>query len=100
MWEGISVDDEHLALDVTKSVGPKGSYIAEKHTAKHCRDNHWNSRYFGAQLPLRSRLVPDRDLIERIDDDLRKILANHRPEALPEPIQKKLHAILERFEAA
>jgi trimethylamine:corrinoid methyltransferase-like protein len=100
MWQGISVDDEHLALDVTKSVGPKGSYITEKHTAKHCRDNHWNSRYFGAQFPLRSRRLPDRDLIERIDDDLRQILANHHPEPLPEPTRKKLHAILEKFEAA
>jgi hypothetical protein len=37
-------------------------------------------------------------LIERIDDDLREILATHRPEPLPEPVRKEIRAILGRFE--
>jgi trimethylamine:corrinoid methyltransferase-like protein len=100
LWKGIVVDDEHLALDLTRSVGPKGSYLTERHTAKHCRDNYWNSRYFEARLPLSSGFLPDKDLIERIDDDLREILANHRPEPVPAPIRKEVRAILEKFETA
>ncbi len=100
LWKGIPVDDEHLALDVTRSVGPKGSYLATEHTVKHCRDNYWNTRYFGSQFSLSSSVVPDKELLERIDDDLREILANHRPEPMPDPIREKIHAILGRFEAA
>jgi len=99
LWKGIPVDDDHLALDVTRSVGLRGNYLGERHTTKHCRDNYWNSRYFGAALPLNSSTGPDKDLIERIDDDLREILANHRPELMPDPIREKIHAILGRFEA-
>jgi trimethylamine:corrinoid methyltransferase-like protein len=100
MWEGIPVDDEHFALDLTRSVGPKGSYIREKHTAKHCRDHYWHSRYFGARFPLSTSQLPDKDLFERIDDDLREILANHQPEPLPEAIRAKIRSILGKFETA
>jgi trimethylamine:corrinoid methyltransferase-like protein len=100
LWKGIVVDDEHLALDLTRSVGPKRSYLTQQHTVKHCRDNYWNSRYFEARLPVSSGFLPDKDLIERIDDDLREILANHRPEPVPAPIRKEVRAILEKFETA
>jgi trimethylamine--corrinoid protein Co-methyltransferase len=98
LWNGVVVDDDHLALDLSHSIGPKGNYLAEPHSAKHCRDNYWKSRYFGAQLPLASGTLPDTDLIQRIDADLRDILANHRPEPLPEAIRRQLGAILEKFE--
>ncbi len=101
LWNGVTVDDEHLALDLTHSVGPKGNYLGQKHTAVHCRKNYWNSRYFGAKFPRRnSPAIPDQELIERIDDDLREILATHRPEPLPEPVRKEIRAILGRFEGA
>jgi trimethylamine:corrinoid methyltransferase-like protein len=95
MWKGIPVDDEHLALSLTRSVGLRGNYLAEKHTAKHCRDNYWHSRYFGARLPRSSNLLPDQDLIERIDDDLREVLSEHRPEAMPRAIHEQIRAIHE-----
>jgi trimethylamine:corrinoid methyltransferase-like protein len=101
LWNGVTVDDEHLALDLTHSVGPKGNYLAQPHTAKHCQDNYWKSRYFGANFPRsNSPSIPDRDLVERIDEDLRGILATHRPEPLPEPMRKEIRVILERFEGA
>ena len=99
MWKGIPVDDEHLALELTRSVGLRGNYLAEKHTAKHCRDNYWHTRYFGARFPLSSYPLPDQDLVERIDDDLREILSKHRPEAMPRAIQEQIHAIHAAFEA-
>jgi trimethylamine--corrinoid protein Co-methyltransferase len=98
LWNGIPVDDEHLALDLTRSMGPKGNYLAEPHSAKHCRDNYWKSRYFGAKFPLASGTLPDTDLFERIDEDLREILANLQPEPMPEGLRKQLGAILDKFD--
>jgi trimethylamine:corrinoid methyltransferase-like protein len=101
LWNGVAVDGEHLALDLTRSVGPKGNYLAQPHTAKHCQENHWNSRYFGAKFPRsNSPAIPDRELFERIDGDLRGVLATPRPEPLPEPVRKEIRAILGRFEGA
>ncbi len=98
LWNGFPVDDEHLALDLTRSIGPKGNYLAEPHSAKHCRENYWKSRYFGAKFPLGSGTLPDTDLFDRIDEDLREILANHQPEPMPDTLRKQLGAILDKFD--
>ena len=37
--DGIVVDDETLALDVIKKVGPNGTYLAEKHTRRHMKED-------------------------------------------------------------
>jgi len=101
LWNGIRVDDEQLALELTHSIGPKGNYLGQRHTAVHCQENYWNSRYFGANFPRsNSPAIPNRELFERIDDDLREILATHRPEPLPESVCKEIRAILGSFEGA
>lgn len=100
MWKGFPVDDEHLAFDVTRSVGLKGNYLGEKHTASHCRDNYWKTRYFGAKTPLSSNRVPKHDLVERIDKDLREILANHQPKPMPEAIREQVRAVHAKFETS
>ena len=97
LWQGIRVDDEQLALEVSRAAGPKGNYLAPPHTATYCRQDYWDSRYFGARLPLSTNNLPDRNLVERIDADLRHILAVHEPEPLSEPLRAQLGAILEKY---
>ena len=100
LWNGVTVDDEQLALDLTRSVGPKGNYLGKLHTVEHCRENYWGSRYFGAKYPRSSSgNIPDQDLVERIDDDLREILATHQPEPLPTVMQKEIREMLGKFES-
>jgi trimethylamine--corrinoid protein Co-methyltransferase len=36
--QGIAVNDENLALDVIKAVGPGGNFLKQKHTIKHMRE--------------------------------------------------------------
>ena len=99
MWKGIVVDDDNLALELARRVGPLGNYLAEQHTAKHCRSQAWVSRYLGAKIPLSDDGQPDRDLVERIDNDLRQILKKHRPDALDDDVLQEMRAIQERFAA-
>jgi hypothetical protein len=42
--------------------------------------------------------LPDVDLFGRIDADLRKIMAEHQPEPLPESIHSKIRSIQRGFE--
>jgi trimethylamine:corrinoid methyltransferase-like protein len=97
LWQGVRVDDEQLALEVSRAVGPKGNYLAQPHTATYCREDYWDSRYFGARLPLSTTTLPDRNLVERIDADLREILAVHEPEPLSDELRAQLGAILVKF---
>lgn len=100
LWRGFEIDREHMALDLAREVGPHGNYLAQRHTAMHCRGQIWNTRYFGPNIPLSADGQPDHDLIERIDGDLRRILHDHRPQPLPEAVLEELQAIQDRFAAA
>jgi trimethylamine:corrinoid methyltransferase-like protein len=97
MWRGIEVNDEMLALDLTRAEGPRGNYLAHEHTAKYCRRESWNSRYFGARYPTASGNLCDEDLIERIDRELQEILLNHQPEALAQETIREMRSIAQKF---
>ena len=97
MWGGIPVDADSLAMDMAKRVGPLGDYLAERHTAAHCRENLWESRYFGPNLPLSGGDKPDKDLIERIDDDLKVLLETHQPTPVAPELVAELDDIRECF---
>ena len=98
LWRGVPVNDEQLALDIAREVGPRGNYLAQRHTAANCRAQVWNSRYFGANIPLSNGAKPDEDLFDRIDADLRKILEDHVPAPLPPHIQEALRVTQQRYE--
>jgi len=98
MWEGIGVDDEKLALELTAQEGPRGDYLAQAHTAKHCRTEPYNARFLGSHIPVSTGADPDRDLYQRLDDGLGQILDNHRPEPLPADVHATIRALQERFE--
>ncbi|MCP4186657.1 MAG: hypothetical protein GY763_03535 [Gammaproteobacteria bacterium] len=99
LWKGIKVDDEMLARDLTREVGVQGNYLAHPHTAQHCRDEYWDSCYHGGNYPVSSGNVSDQTLIERIDEDIKKLLQNHKPEKLSDDILLQIHSIQARFKA-
>ena len=39
--EGINTDEDHLAYDTIKAVGPGGNYLTESHTIKHLRKEYF-----------------------------------------------------------
>jgi trimethylamine:corrinoid methyltransferase-like protein len=100
LWQGIRVDDETLAVDLVREVGPQGNYLAQRHTDEHCRVEPWQSRYFRASETAGVSAAEREDLIDRVDADLRRILATHRPAPLPAPLRAQIDAILQRSGAA
>lgn len=98
MWQGVQIDDDSLALDLARAVGPRGNYLAQQHTVDHCREHLWQSRYFGPNMPLNTAGGPDTDLYARIDRDLRELLQSHRPPPLDRELEARLRAIRQQFE--
>ncbi len=99
LWQGVRVDDDTLALSQALSVGPRGNYLALDHTASHCREQLWPTRYFGPNIPTSMSSLPDQELRERIETDLRRIIATHSVPALPDAVLAELDAIRARFAA-
>ncbi|MGA2708511.1 MAG: trimethylamine methyltransferase family protein [Steroidobacteraceae bacterium] len=100
LWQGVAVDDAALALSEAQAVGPRGNYLALDHTASHCREQLWQTRYFGPNLPTRMSPLADRDLYARIDEDLRSIIDTHTVPELPAAVLADIDAIRARFAAS
>jgi len=96
MWRGAPVDDENLALQAAREVGPFGNFLGHIHTASHCRSVAWPSAYLGPNAPLSTTDKPDLDLKERIDLDLRARLAAPGPAPLDSGLHDRLLAIAAR----
>jgi trimethylamine--corrinoid protein Co-methyltransferase len=99
LWRGVRIDGDMMALDLAKLVGPRGNYLAHRHTVDHCRENLWPSHYFGPSLPLSSDLRPDADLSARIEADLCRILEEHHPAPLESGLLAQIEAVRARFAA-
>jgi trimethylamine--corrinoid protein Co-methyltransferase len=94
-------DEEDLALDVIRTVGPRGHFMAQRHTREHLRDHRlplWLThagreavaeakRRGGAEAglePARAAAVAEFRRLER----------EHHPEPLPADVQAELDAVV------
>lgn len=89
--QGIVVDDDTLALDAIRAVGPGGNFLAQKHTRKHMREIF---------VPRFMDRRPYNEWEAKRDDGrdwalarARDILATHKPD----PLDPKLSAELGRI---
>jgi trimethylamine--corrinoid protein Co-methyltransferase len=90
---GFEIDDEHLAMDVIRKVGPGGHFLTEKHTLDHFMREHWRPTLFNREnLPnwiKKGKKTVDQKLIAKALE----ILKTHKPEPLTEAVKTKLDAI-------
>lgn len=96
--KGIAVDDESLAVDVIKNVGPRGHFMSQKHTLKFLERETYMSELFDKQ-PLDKWIRDGRKDIRQIAKTrAMEILKEHQPEPLPKDVQLKLTEIVEKSE--
>ena len=94
--EGIVVDDETLALDTIRAVGPGGNFLAQKHTLKHMREiflpqfmdrrpyNAWEEKRDGAREWALAKA--------------RGILEKHQPDPLDVRLSEELQKMIRSLE--
>ena len=94
---GIQVNEETIAYDVIKEVGPAGEFITHEHTL-----NNFAKMSKTTLMDRRSRdqweASGSPDIVEKAYEKSMDILENAKPEPRPEKIQKELDDIYEEFE--
>jgi trimethylamine--corrinoid protein Co-methyltransferase len=96
MMEGIVVNEENLALDIIREVGPGGNFLTQKHTRKHMHKlwlhtlmdrrpySEWEEKRDGAKDWALERA--------------KKILTTHQPEPLDPKLEVELRKIIQSVE--
>jgi trimethylamine--corrinoid protein Co-methyltransferase len=97
---GIDIDEEHLAFDAIKEVGPGGTFLSSRHTLKHYEKELW-SPTLGTRLDFQawSRL-DEKEIGERAHKKVEKILSEHQPRELDKGLQEEIHRIILESEKA
>jgi trimethylamine--corrinoid protein Co-methyltransferase len=95
--QGIPVNDETLAVDVIKEVGPFKDFLSHKHTLRHMR-----SQSQPVLIDRRRRSKWEQaggtDIYQRATEKAREILETHKPEPLPDSVLSTLRSIVEETE--
>ena len=95
---GIRVNDETLAVDVIKNVGPGGHYLAQKHTLENFMKEHYIPMIINREKRETWEKAGSKDLREIARDEVKKILKEHQPEPLDRDVEKELKKILKEVE--
>ncbi|MBL7062765.1 MAG: trimethylamine methyltransferase family protein [Anaerolineae bacterium] len=93
--EGIDTSADGLALEVIAAVGPRGHFLAQKHTRRRVREI-WIPKLSHPRPSLNGKPWPD--IRRRARAEFDRILAEHEPKRLEEAAQAELRAILEAAE--
>ncbi len=91
---GVRVDDETLALDVIKEVGPGGNFLAHEHTVRHMRQEVWFPKLidrtkYGGWQDAGSKTMGD-----RVRERVAEILSTHEIPPLPPEVDAGIDEIL------
>ena len=88
MLDGVTVDEESLALDAIHEVGPGGDFLTSPHTRKTMR-GLWQSRYLDRRPYGQWEADPDKYHREALEK-ARTLLRDHRPEPLDPALDAEL----------
>ncbi len=95
---GFEVNEDSLALDIIRKVGPGGHYLAEKHTLDRFRREHWLPKISDRRAFDVWEKEGEREIYEVAREKARKILATHKPEPIPNDTLKDISQTLKRYE--
>ncbi|HUT60381.1 MAG TPA: trimethylamine methyltransferase family protein [Phycisphaerae bacterium] len=93
---GVRVDDETLALELMKEVGPGGNFLAHEHTARNFRKELWLPKLMDRARYDSWRAAGSKTLGDRVRERTADILARHAVAPLPKEADAAIDKILAR----
>jgi trimethylamine--corrinoid protein Co-methyltransferase len=96
IMRGVDVNEETLAYEVIKEVGPRGNFLLEEHTLDHFRDEFY-------QPTLSTRQAygvwekNGRDAAQRANASWKKILEEYQESTLDPEVERDLHRYMDKL---
>ncbi len=96
IMRGLPVNDEALALDTIRAVGPGGNFLETEHTFRHYKREQWQPTLlcrttYASWVEMGEKLMGD-----RVKEKLAEIIRTHQPRPLPDEIKAQMSATIQR----
>ena len=88
------MNEETLAVDVIKEVGPGGNYLKHVHTKKHFMKEHLMSKLASKDSWSGWERAGSKDILQRARDRAEEIIETHRPTPLEPEVERELEQIV------
>ena len=89
---GIEVNEDTLAVDVIRNVGPNGHYLREEHTRRYYKNEFWYPKLSDRRNYEEWEMMGKTSFKERTAARVRDILATHQPS----PINPETEQVIEK----
>jgi len=96
--KGIPVNDETLAVDVIREIGPHGHFLAHDHTFKHMKTEQTHPDLIDRRVRQDWEAAGKKGLYDKAWEKARHILKTHQPEPLAPEVVANLRAIVDEAE--
>jgi trimethylamine--corrinoid protein Co-methyltransferase len=87
--DGIKVNDDTLAFDLIKEVGPGGNFVTTKHTRRFMRSEHYQPSLSDRDSREEWEAKGGKTTLERATESVEKLIASHNW-SLPADIRKQV----------
>ena len=97
LFAGIEVNEETLAVDVVRQVGPGGDFLSARHTRRHVRSAQWRPTIINREGHVRWQEEGGLDLAEKARRKALRLLETHEPAPLPAELAARIDALVAGF---
>jgi trimethylamine--corrinoid protein Co-methyltransferase len=94
---GFSINNESLAVDIIKEVGPAKDFLMHEHTLRYMRTQS-QPELIDRQGMEAWKASGSRDVYRKAAEKAKSILDNHKPEPLPQDVAAKIESIIKETE--
>jgi trimethylamine--corrinoid protein Co-methyltransferase len=95
---GIQVSEETLAEKLIREIGPGGSFLSSRHTLKWFKEEQFlTSTIIDRLTPSLWQDKGSKNAYQRAKDEVKRILSEHKPEALPPDVERELDNIAKKW---
>jgi len=91
---GVTVDDDHLAVDLIKKVGPGGSYLAERHTMQWLSKEHFITGITDRRTADKWEADGRKSVVDRARERAAMILKEHTVQPVPDDVSREFESIV------
>lgn len=92
---GIEVNEETLAYDVIKEVGPRGQFLTEEHTFEHFREEHYLPFISDSRNVAQWESDGKKDVSQRANEKWKQMLEEYEQPDFPKDLDNELKKHLE-----
>ncbi|MCJ7596477.1 MAG: trimethylamine methyltransferase family protein [Desulfobacterales bacterium] len=93
--KGFEIDEDHLAMDVIKAVGPGGHFLGERHTLDFFMKEHWRPGFLNREALPKWVKKGKKTVNDKIIEKALELSKTHEPEGLPKGVKTDLSKIWE-----